>query len=357
MKQINLILFSFLFIQNTVFSQNVGIGTATPNAKAVLELKSTDKGVLFPRLTSAQRNAITNPPDGLHIYNTDEHCLNYYDSAYLVWNCYCENDTCKTVTITINEDTSAIDFYTGYAIKYPQARKFIILITEDVTINGKITTTNVTNITLHPAIDFSTMPVSFTGTTVKIINHGAIYGFGGHSGDGATGLVGGDCNANAANGSAGGNAIETNYTSEITVINYGLVAGGGGGGGGGGRAALGQLGGGGGGGAGIPFTSGGIGGGNSVWNCNGFGYCVCLLSGSNIAANGTGGTNVIGGVGGNGANGGGNGGNAGGLGQTGQNGTGTNAGTGGTAGWAILGGSGKSSISNFGTGQSFGVVD
>src|SRR5689334_20275196 len=71
------------------FSQNVGIGTTTPNAKAALDIKSTDKGILFPRLTTAQRNAIADPPDGLHIYNKDERCLNYYDSSNKIWNCYC----------------------------------------------------------------------------------------------------------------------------------------------------------------------------------------------------------------------------------------------------------------------------
>lgn len=63
----------FIFSKKS-FSQNVGIGTTTPNAKAVLEIKPSDKGILFSRLTTAQRNNITNTPDGLHVFNTDEHC-------------------------------------------------------------------------------------------------------------------------------------------------------------------------------------------------------------------------------------------------------------------------------------------
>ena len=42
-------------------SQNVGIGTASPNAAAVLEASSTTKGFLPPRMTQAQRNAIVSP--------------------------------------------------------------------------------------------------------------------------------------------------------------------------------------------------------------------------------------------------------------------------------------------------------
>lgn len=49
---------------------SVGIGTATPSSNAVLDLTSTSKGVLLPRLTDAQRNAISSPTEGLIIYNS-----------------------------------------------------------------------------------------------------------------------------------------------------------------------------------------------------------------------------------------------------------------------------------------------
>jgi len=56
-------------------SGNVGIGTATPNVSAKLEINSTTQGVLFPRMTTTQRNAITTPADGLVIYNTTDNKL------------------------------------------------------------------------------------------------------------------------------------------------------------------------------------------------------------------------------------------------------------------------------------------
>ncbi|WP_400192155.1 beta strand repeat-containing protein [Hymenobacter sp. B81] len=50
----------------------VRIGTAgQPDAKAVLDLSATDKGLLIPRLTQAQRLAIVAPPQGLMVYQTD----------------------------------------------------------------------------------------------------------------------------------------------------------------------------------------------------------------------------------------------------------------------------------------------
>ena len=51
-----------------------GIGTATPNAAAKLEIASTDKGLLIPRMTKAQRESITlaAAANGLLVYQTDD---------------------------------------------------------------------------------------------------------------------------------------------------------------------------------------------------------------------------------------------------------------------------------------------
>ena len=48
---------------------SVGIGTSTPNAKAILDLQSTEKGFLPPRMTTAERDAISTPDSGMTIFN------------------------------------------------------------------------------------------------------------------------------------------------------------------------------------------------------------------------------------------------------------------------------------------------
>jgi hypothetical protein len=67
----------FLFAQN----QNVGIGTTNPDSKAQLDVSSTNKGILIPRLTTTQRNNIASPPAGLMIYNTTTSNYNVYDGT------------------------------------------------------------------------------------------------------------------------------------------------------------------------------------------------------------------------------------------------------------------------------------
>jgi len=48
---------------------NVGIGTQTPATSAILEVSSTTGAVLFPRMTTTQRDALT-AVNGMVIYNS-----------------------------------------------------------------------------------------------------------------------------------------------------------------------------------------------------------------------------------------------------------------------------------------------
>lgn len=65
-------LFLGLFLWGSIsVSGQTGIGTTTPNASAKLEIASTDKGLLIPRMSAAQRAAITTPANGLLVYQTD----------------------------------------------------------------------------------------------------------------------------------------------------------------------------------------------------------------------------------------------------------------------------------------------
>ncbi len=59
----------------------VGIGTASPNASALLDLTATDKGILVPRMTTAQRTAIASPATGLLVYDTDTNAFWFYNGT------------------------------------------------------------------------------------------------------------------------------------------------------------------------------------------------------------------------------------------------------------------------------------
>jgi hypothetical protein len=69
-----------IYLSNYGFSQ-VGIGTTNPAACAKLDVTSTSKGFLPPRMTSAQRNAIVTPAAGLTIYNTTSKAFEVYNGT------------------------------------------------------------------------------------------------------------------------------------------------------------------------------------------------------------------------------------------------------------------------------------
>ena len=80
MKKIHLLLFVFtiatgiqLNAQTNVFptTGSAGIGTIDPNNSSLLDMTSTTQGVLVPRMTKAQRDAIVSPATGLLIYQTN----------------------------------------------------------------------------------------------------------------------------------------------------------------------------------------------------------------------------------------------------------------------------------------------
>lgn len=91
MKRIANILIGMLLITcgaGTALGQGVGINTGgtNPNAAAVLDLQSTNQGMLTPRMTQAQRDAIAGPATGLLIYQTDNRPgFRFYDGTDWVY--------------------------------------------------------------------------------------------------------------------------------------------------------------------------------------------------------------------------------------------------------------------------------
>ncbi len=72
MKQaVTIFLITTVLLSFNGIAQNVGIGTSVPDANALLDVSSSTKGILIPRMTLAQRNAIPGIALGLMIYQTD----------------------------------------------------------------------------------------------------------------------------------------------------------------------------------------------------------------------------------------------------------------------------------------------
>lgn len=84
-----------MLISTSLHAQNVGVNEdgSSPHPTSILEVKSSSKGMLIPRLTDVQRIAISNPAKGLMLYNLDTDCLNFYNGTQ--WVEYCGIPICN----------------------------------------------------------------------------------------------------------------------------------------------------------------------------------------------------------------------------------------------------------------------
>jgi hypothetical protein len=79
-------LLATLLLTLSAFSQ-VGIGTANPDASSVLDITSTTRGLLPPRMTTSERDAINSAAKGLILFNTTLNTLqvNKGDATTVNW--------------------------------------------------------------------------------------------------------------------------------------------------------------------------------------------------------------------------------------------------------------------------------
>ena len=102
-KITSLVAFLLFIVSISVNAQaKLGDNPTDVNSNVLLELESSDKGLLIPRMSSAQRdNAFTsNIPNGLLIYNTTDDCLQVFKDINEQWNCI--GGTTGTLTLMGN---------------------------------------------------------------------------------------------------------------------------------------------------------------------------------------------------------------------------------------------------------------
>lgn len=109
----------FLLLSSTIYSQ-VGIGTTTPNSSSILDVTSTTNGILVPRLTSAQRIAITGPAQSLMVYDTDVDLFYYFSISNNSWTAInvgsIKNIAASSYTLSAIDNGRILDFSAGTSI-------------------------------------------------------------------------------------------------------------------------------------------------------------------------------------------------------------------------------------------------
>lgn len=91
---------------------DVGIGTNSPDPSAILDLTSTSKGLLLPRMTTTMRDAITLPATGLMIFNTgsSEFQYNYGTPSAPLWTRIITDETLENNVWMLEGNTGTTPF-------------------------------------------------------------------------------------------------------------------------------------------------------------------------------------------------------------------------------------------------------
>ena len=136
----------FLLLLSTIGStQNVGIGTTTPSNNAILDIASTSKGIMLPRLDDT--TFVSGPTAGLLIFNKTTNSPNYYDGAK--WQNFSPSSALSpqdSITYTINSTSAGLVIGTFNLIKMSHSG----------TSNGSAPTMN--TITISKYFDINSIP-------------------------------------------------------------------------------------------------------------------------------------------------------------------------------------------------------
>lgn len=163
MKKIIILSLAFLCTIYSGLSQ-IGIGTTSPNSSAILDVFSTSKGLLFPRMTNAQRNAIVDATESLTIYNLDEKSLqiNLGTASSPRWINICSSSS-ATVTNNCNVNGFEGTYTNGVALM--GSNTFSVTITNnsfnDIDINF-----NISDLVLDGISGISVSSVNPTSSTI-----------------------------------------------------------------------------------------------------------------------------------------------------------------------------------------------
>jgi len=120
MKKIFTIL-ALVLVTSSIFAQ-IGINNENPDASAALDITSTTGGVLIPRMTETQRDAISPAATGLMIYQTDGTAGFYYYNGSSWEGYYSKNEVDTLIanlqTQITNNAIRVGDFYGGGVVFY-----------------------------------------------------------------------------------------------------------------------------------------------------------------------------------------------------------------------------------------------
>jgi hypothetical protein len=223
----NYFIFLFTFFCINVFSQGVAINTdgSNPDATSILDVKSTSKGILIPRMTQSERNSISSPTTSLMIYQTDNTPGFYYynGTSWVKWSTITESTYTPGTGISISSNTitntspdQTVTLTGGGATSVSGTYPNFTISSTDNNSGGSVTSVG---LSLPSIITVSNSPVTTSGTlTGTLANQSANTVFAGPT-TGAAGVPTFRTLVSADLPSGSGSYIQNGTTSQTADFN------------------------------------------------------------------------------------------------------------------------------------------
>ena len=179
LKLLTTVLIIVLLSSNTIHAQSMGISNVaiTPDPSSILEMRTTTKGVLIPRMTTAERDLISSPANGLMIYNTSTSRFNFHNgSTWVIFvsdsTAYLSVDAGSSLTTSSTSDVVISDMTQTAS----ETATYLVLFNGQVTIPAAINTEGINTATL--ASDLNLIYTDIMAIPATSSSHPLVFGSG-----------------------------------------------------------------------------------------------------------------------------------------------------------------------------------
>jgi len=184
-------------------AQSLGLNNATPHPSSILDLTATNRGLLIPRMTTIQRNAIRLPATSLVVYNITTNQFNFYNGSYwVVWGSTAYHSV-EAGAVLSTSSTSDVGI-PGMSKTASEAGVYSVNFNSQVTIPASVYTTSFSTAT--GASDLNLIYNDIMAIPVTNTTHPLVFGSGEVLPDGVYDIAGAASIAGTLTLDGGGNA-------------------------------------------------------------------------------------------------------------------------------------------------------